>query len=111
MQSMFKIAFDSEAHHKKRPVIELLTADKETVGNIHKYLKIIYGDCTVDRSTAGHWAKCMGSSERGKANLSDEPSSSHPTSVLTPDNVQRDHKIILRNRHITYRELSLQLGI
>jgi hypothetical protein len=108
---VFKIASDSKAHHKRRAVIKFLTAEEETVGNINKYLKNVYGDCTVDRSTAGHRAKCMGSSERGKTNLDDEICSSCPTSVLTPDNVRQAAEIILRNWHIAYRELSLHLGI
>jgi hypothetical protein len=45
------------------------------VGNIHKRLKSVYADCAVDRSTVGRWAKRVTSSERGNANLDDEPRS------------------------------------
>jgi hypothetical protein len=45
------------------------------VGNIHKRLKNVYGDCTVVRSTVRRWAKRVRSSERGNANLDDEPRS------------------------------------
>jgi hypothetical protein len=48
---VFKVALDSEARHKQRAVIEFLTAEEETVGNIHKCLKNIYRDCTVDRNS------------------------------------------------------------
>jgi hypothetical protein len=47
-------------------------AEEETVGNIHKRLKNVYGDCTVDRSTVGRWVKRARSSGRGNANVDDE---------------------------------------
>jgi hypothetical protein len=65
------MASDSEARHKQRAVIEFLMAEEETVGNIHKSLKNVYGYCTVNRSTVGCWAKCVRSSERGNTNLDD----------------------------------------
>jgi hypothetical protein len=72
---VFKMASDSEARHRQRAVIEFLTAEEETVGNIDKHLKKVYGGCTVDRSTVGCWVKHVRSSERGNANLDDEPRS------------------------------------
>jgi hypothetical protein len=65
------MASESEARHKQRAVIEFLTAEVETVGNIHKRLKHVYGVCTVD-STVGRSAKRVRSSKRGNANLDDE---------------------------------------
>jgi hypothetical protein len=51
------MASDSEARHKQTAVIEFLTAEEDTVGNIYKHLKNLYGECTVDRSTVGRWVK------------------------------------------------------
>jgi hypothetical protein len=70
------MASDSKVRHRQTAVIEILMAEEETVGNMHKRLKKVYRDCNVDRSTVGHWAKRVRSSERGNANLDDEPRSS-----------------------------------
>ncbi|KAJ4438731.1 hypothetical protein ANN_14680 [Periplaneta americana] len=41
---------------KQCVVIEFLCCENETVGNIHKRLKKVYGDAAVDRSMVGWWA-------------------------------------------------------
>jgi hypothetical protein len=69
------MASDIEARHKQSAVTEFVTAVEERVGNIHTRLKHVDGDCTVDISTVGRWAKRVRSSERGNANLDDEPRS------------------------------------
>jgi hypothetical protein len=56
-------------------IIELLTVEEETVRDIHKRLKNVCGDCTVDRSTVGRWAKRVRSSESRNAKLDGEPRS------------------------------------
>jgi hypothetical protein len=50
-----EMASVSDTRYKQRAVIELLVAEKESVGNIHKRLCAVYGSCTVDRSTVGIW--------------------------------------------------------
>jgi hypothetical protein len=69
------MASDSEARHKQRAVIQFLTAEEETAGNIHKRLKSVHRVCTVDISTVVRWVKRVRSSGRGNANLDDEPRS------------------------------------
>jgi hypothetical protein len=66
------MASDSEARYKQRAVIEFLTTETETVGNIHTRVQNVYADCSADRSTVERWAKLVRSSERGNANLDDE---------------------------------------
>ncbi|KAJ4432976.1 hypothetical protein ANN_15233 [Periplaneta americana] len=43
------IAAVLDIHQKQRVVIEFLCSENETVGNIHKRLKKVYGDAAVDR--------------------------------------------------------------
>ena len=55
--------------YKQLDLIELLVAEKEVVGEIHKHLCNVYGSCVFDRSTAGHWVKRVVGSETGKVEL------------------------------------------
>jgi hypothetical protein len=47
-------------------VIQFLAAEKDTVGNIHKWLANVYGNAAVYRS---HWAKGVMDEELGKVHL------------------------------------------
>jgi hypothetical protein len=47
----------NDTHYKQNAVIELLVANKESVGNIHKRLCNVQGSAMVNRSTNGHPAK------------------------------------------------------
>ena len=87
----------SDARYK-RAVIELLVAEKENVGNIHKRLCVLYGSCAVDRSTVGRWVqrvKVSGSEETG---LHDRPRSGRPATATSPDMLQRADDIHAERR-------------
>ena len=45
-----------DIRQKQHAVIEFLCCENETVGNIHKRLKRVYGAAAVDRSTVSRWA-------------------------------------------------------
>jgi hypothetical protein len=45
----------SDTCYKQQAVLEFLVAEKESVGNIHNWLCVVYGSCAVDRSTIGRW--------------------------------------------------------
>ncbi|XP_070601376.1 high mobility group protein HMG-I/HMG-Y [Erythrolamprus reginae] len=61
----------SDVRYKQRVVIEFLTAEKETVENIHKRLCTVYGESAVDRSTVSRWAQRVSSLEDGSEELQD----------------------------------------
>jgi hypothetical protein len=46
-------------------------AEKGSVTNIYKWLKNIYGDNAVDKSTVSHWTSQTAGSEEGQAKLKD----------------------------------------
>jgi hypothetical protein len=75
-------------------------AEKETVGNKHRYWKT-FRDCTVNRSTAIHWAKCIRSYTRQNANLDNGTCCGCPSSALTTNNNQHANKIIQGDRRVT----------
>ncbi|PSN49523.1 hypothetical protein C0J52_24760 [Blattella germanica] len=77
-----------DIRQKQRAVIEFLCCENETVGNIHKWLKRVYGAAAVDRSTVSRWESRL-RDERGHANIRANPRSGRPHTAQTPDNVQR----------------------
>ena len=64
-----------ETRTKQRAVIEFLYAEQETISNIHRRLKNVYGEETVDRSTVSRWVSRFSVAEQGKEGLSDLPRS------------------------------------
>ncbi|KAJ9578478.1 hypothetical protein L9F63_005298, partial [Diploptera punctata] len=49
--------------------------------------------------------------ERGHAGIRDNPHSGRPHTAQTPDNVQRVNDVVLADKRITVKELSLYIGI
>ena len=75
-----KMAVPIDVRQKQRAVIEFLTLEKQTVGDIHKRLQMVYGDDTVDRSTVGRWAKRT-AAEKGHADVHNRPRCGRPQSA------------------------------
>jgi hypothetical protein len=48
-------------------LIEFVSVENVPVGNIHKMLKALCGDDTVNRSAVGLWIKRVNTSEEGQA--------------------------------------------
>jgi hypothetical protein len=83
-----KLAWCGDVRLKQLVVIEFLVAEKESVTNIHRRLKNVYGDSAVDKSTVSRWDSRIAGSEKDQAELSDAPRSGRPTAV-TPALLQR----------------------
>jgi hypothetical protein len=64
----------SDTRYKQRAVIEFLLAEKEIVGNLHKWLCVVYGSCVVDMSTVGRWVQRFKASGSGETWLCRETS-------------------------------------
>jgi hypothetical protein len=47
--------------------IEFVSVESKSVGNIHKMLKAVYGDDTMNRSADGMWIKRVKTSDKGQA--------------------------------------------
>lgn len=101
----------SDPRYKQRAVIEFLIAERENVGNIHKRLCAVYGDCAVDRNPVGRWAKRVKASESLTTQLQDLPRSGRPVSATTPDMLRRVDVIIRADRRITVQHLASQLSV
>jgi [histone H3]-lysine36 N-dimethyltransferase SETMAR len=95
---------------KQRAVIEFLVLEKNTVGNIHKRLQNVYGNCAVDRSTVSRWVKRT-CEEHGHTDLDDQPRKGRPQTAMTEDTIDRVNNLIQSDRRVTVAELSMQLEI
>jgi histone-lysine N-methyltransferase SETMAR len=93
---------------KQRAVIEFLVCENKTVGNIHKQLQKVYGDDAVDRSTVGCWAKRL-SGKSGHADIHDLPCGDRLQSAHTDTIAERANNMIVADRHVTVKQLSLHL--
>jgi transposase len=95
---------------KQRAIVEFLYCENETMGNIHKRFRNVYGDDAVDRSTVSRWAHTF-SGESGHANIRDSPRTGSSHTAQTPDNVQRVNDMVLEDKRVTLKEMSIELGI
>jgi len=103
-----KMASDMEVRMKQRCVIEFLHADKIAPNDIHWCLLNIYGDQTVDVSSA---RRCMVHFSSGDSDVKDKPRSGRPCTAVTPWNKERLNQLICANQRITTRELCTELNI
>ena len=101
----------SDTRYKQRAVIEFLVAEKERVESIHKQMCVVYGSCAVDRSTVGRWVQRVKASESGETDLHDRQRSGRPATATSPDMLQCANDIIHADRHITSRQLAVQLSV
>ena len=100
----------SDTHYKQRAVIEFLVAEKESVGNIQKWLCAVYGSCAVNRSTTGRWVRRVKASGSGETELNDQLRSGRPVTATSPDMLQCADDIHM-DRRITIRQLAIQLSV
>jgi hypothetical protein len=95
---------------QKQRAVMFLCCENETVGNIHRRLKNVYGDDAVNHSTVNWWARRL-SGESGRANIQDSPRTGRRQTTQTPDNVQHVNDMVLEDKHVTVEEMSVQLEI
>jgi transposase len=103
-----KMASGMEVRMKQRCVIEFLHAEKIAPNDIHQRLLNVYGDQTVDVSTARRWVACFSSGDKYVKN---KPRSGRPCTAVTPGNEERLDQLIRANRRVTTRELCTELNI
>jgi len=99
---------DMEVRMKQRCVIEFLHEEKIAPNDIHRRLLNVYGDQTVDVSTARQWVAHFSS---GDSDVKDKPCSGRSCTAVTPRNEERLDQLIRANRRIMTRELCTELNI
>ena len=112
-QCNFKMAAVAEHRRKQRAVIEFLFLEGESAANIHRRLRNVYGNESLDVSTVRRWiGRIKGDSERkGHCDLNDKPRSGRPASAVNDESMNTADLIIKANRRVTIDELCNDLGI
>ena len=105
-----------EARQKQRAVIEFLVAEGETPLRIHKRLKNVYKDNTIDYSNVKRWVQRFKKStedheEVGKVSIADKSRSGRPSTSVNPDNKNYADELIRTDRRITVEELASKLDV
>lgn len=67
-----------------------------------------FGGEAPSKTTVYHW---FSEFNRGRSKLTDEVKEGRPKSVVVPQNIEAVRKLIMQDRHVTYREIEAILGI
>ena len=107
------IAPKQSRQKQKVIIIEFLLSEGETVQNISRRLKLVYGDGAIDYSTVTRWVKRIndGREEPGESDLCDRPRSGRPSFAHSSANIDQADALIKDNGRITINELAESLGI
>ena len=81
------------------------------MGNIHKPMCAVYRSFSVNRSTVGSWDQRVKASGSGERERHDRSRSGHPATATSPNMFQCADGIIHMDRHITNRQLAIQLSV
>ncbi|CAH1973066.1 unnamed protein product [Acanthoscelides obtectus] len=68
----------------------------------------VFGNEAPHQSTISHWYEEF---ERGRVSLSDDPRVGAPKTAVTQENVDAVRKLIIEDRHVTYREIETSMKI
>ncbi|CAH1972707.1 unnamed protein product [Acanthoscelides obtectus] len=68
----------------------------------------VFGNEAPHQSTISHW---YGEFKRGRVSLSDDPRVGAPKMAVTQENVDSVRKLVIDDRHVTYREIEASLKI
>ena len=104
------MVFGSDTCYKQQAKSEFLVAEKESVGNIHKQLCVVYGSSAVERSTVVCWVQTVKASGSGEMELRHRPRSRCPATATSPDMLQHANGIIHADWCITSWQLAVQLS-
>ena len=96
---------------KQRAVIEFLTAEGAAPIDIHRRMKLVYGEACVDVSTVRRWAKEFAETSPAETDLHDQARCGRPNSASDVQHQERVDEIIQANRRIKVRDVSEMLGI
>ena len=93
--------------------MEFLFLERQSSAAIHKRLKNVYGDNTLNESIVRRWARRIkgGETAKGKAVLTDQPRSGRHAHAVFNINLKRTDELIKRDRKIAATELSEALDI
>ncbi|KAL4126372.1 hypothetical protein QTP88_010594 [Uroleucon formosanum] len=96
---------------KQRAVIEFLTAENVNPTDIHRRLKAVYGNKTVDRSTVSRWVSKYKLTDPGKINILDKHGDGRPVTVMDEKHRIQVDELIKNDRQITQNRIADIVGM
>jgi histone-lysine N-methyltransferase SETMAR len=94
---------------KQRAVTEFLSAENLMPAEIYRRLEAVYGENTVNRTTANRWAIKFRECEPGRANIVNQPRSGRPVSVTDDKHQKEVDELIKQDRRITQKQTAGRL--
>ncbi|XP_025410784.1 uncharacterized protein LOC112683831 [Sipha flava] len=91
---------------KQRAVIEFLITENVNPTDIHRHLKAVYGNKTVDRSTVSHWVSKCKLDDPGKMNILDKHRDGRPVTVTDEKHRIQVDELIKNDRRITQNRIA-----
>jgi hypothetical protein len=96
---------------KQRAVTEYLSAEHVMPTEIHCYLKTVYGENTVDRTTVNCWAIKFHECKPGCANTVDQHHSGRLVSMTDDKHQKQVDELTKTDHRITQKQAAGRLGI
>jgi hypothetical protein len=96
---------------KQRAVTEFLSAENVTPAEIHRRLRVVYGENTVKRTTVNRWAIKFCECEPGRANIVDQPRSGRLVSVTDDKHQKQVDELIKYDCRTTQKQIAGRLGM
>ena len=96
-----------DVKQKQRAVIEFLTKEGCTAVNIHRRLRNVFGEATIDESNVRRWVKKF---KEGETRVQDKPRSGRPLTAATEENQNKVNDMIRADQCITVRKIVKELG-
>jgi len=96
---------------EQRAVTEFLSAENVTPAKIHRRLKAVYGENTVNRTIVNRWAIKFRECGPGRADIVDQPRSGRPVSVTDDKHQKQVDELIKHDRPITQKQIAGRLGM
>jgi transposase len=97
-----------DVRSRQRVVIEFLTAEGSSPIKIHRRLRSVFGEDTIDVSSVRSWVRHFKS---GEYDNGDRPRSGRPATAATMENKDKFDALIRDDHLITTSELCAAIGI
>lgn len=97
-----------EAAQAQRAIMFFLWKEGVRTSEIVQRLGAVFGDAAESKSTVYRWIERF---QGGRASLADDPRSGRPSTSVNDTNVAAVEKMLQRDRRLTIREISDEIGI
>lgn len=93
---------------EQRSCIKFCVKNEINATETFKMVQKAFGDQSLSRKSVFQWHKLL---KEGCESVEDEPRSGRPSTSTTEENVEKIKSKVIKNRHLTVRELAEDVGI